>query len=127
MGYILDQTDITGAYLETYLHEDVYMEVPPDLKVNGKVPKDSQGRELVCKLKRGLYGLKQAAHHWSQCFKEFLLRDPSYSMGFIEMTGEPNMYRKRFVLNGKQEEVLLGITLTTVSWCPRQAQQENGL
>ena len=109
MGYILDQTDITGAYLESYLHEDVYMEVPPDMRINGKPPKDEQGRELVCKLKRGLYGLKQSAHHWQQCFKTFLTEDPRYNMGFHEMTGEPNMYRKRFELNGKMEEVLLGI------------------
>jgi hypothetical protein len=29
-------------------------------------------------------------------------------MGFIEFTGEPNMYRKVFELNGKTEEVLIG-------------------
>jgi hypothetical protein len=105
----LDQTDITGAYLESYLHEDVYMEVPPDLRINGKPPKDAQGRELVCKLKRGIYGLKQSGHHWMQCFKTFLTQDPEHNMGFHEMTGEPNMYRKRFELNGRMEEVILGV------------------
>lgn len=29
-------------------------------------------------------------------------------MGFTEFTGEPNLYRKTFVLNGRQEKILLG-------------------
>jgi len=29
-------------------------------------------------------------------------------MGFTELTGEPNMYRKVFTLNGKREEILIG-------------------
>ena len=106
-GYILSQTDITGAYLETYLDDEIYMEPPPDMCVEGP-PRDAQGRELVCLLKRGLYGLKQAGHLWSECFKEFLLRDPMYNMGFEELTGESNLYRKVFTLNGKQEEIFLG-------------------
>jgi len=104
----MSQVDISSAYLESYLDEDVYMIPPEDLWVDGKPPKDEQGRELVCKLKRGLYGLKQAGHLWSQCFKEFLLRDPKYNMGFKELTGDSNVYRKTFVLNGRAEEIIIG-------------------
>jgi hypothetical protein len=93
-GYILSQADITGAYLESFLNEEVYMEPPPDmLGPNGEPPVDSEGQELVCLLKRSLYGLAQSGHNWSQCFKDFLLRDPKYAMGFTEFTGEPNLYR----------------------------------
>jgi hypothetical protein len=74
---ILSQTDITGAYLESYLTETVYMEPPPDMWIDGKPPLDAQGRELVCELKRGLYGLKQSGYHWSECFKDFLMKDES--------------------------------------------------
>ena len=109
-GYILSQADITGAYLESHLSDTVFMEPPPDMRgPNGEPPRDAQGRELVCLLKRGLYGLKQAGHLWQQCFKEFLLRDPKYQMGFRELTGDSNVYRKVFELDGKQEEVLVGI------------------
>jgi len=109
-GYILSQADITGAYLESHLSDTVFMEPPPDMRdPNGEPPRDAQGRELVCLLKRGLYGLKQAGHLWQQCFKEFLLRDPKYQMGFRELTGDSNVYRKVFELDGKQEEVLIGI------------------
>ena len=103
-GYILSQADITGAYLESHLNETVYMEPPPDMfGPNGEPPRDSQSRELVCKLKRALYGLKQSGHLWSQCFKDFLLRDDKYNMGFTQFTGEPNLYCKVFTLNGRQE------------------------
>jgi len=96
-GYILSQSDITAAYLESYLTDTVYMEPPPDMKgPNGEALRDKQGRELICKLKRGLYGLKQSGFQWAQCFKDFLLRDPKYNMGFVEFTGEPNLYRKVF-------------------------------
>ena len=109
-GYILSQSNITAAYLESYLTDTVYMEPPPDMKgPNGEALRDKQGRELICKLKRGLYGLKQSGFQWAQCFKDFLLRDPKYNMGFVEFTGEPNLYRKVFMLNGRQEELLLGL------------------
>ena len=69
--------------------------------------RDEQGRELLCKVVRGIYGLKQSGYAWSQCLKEFLLNDPKYNMGFQELTGEPNIYRKTFTLNGKDVEILL--------------------
>jgi hypothetical protein len=106
-GYILSQTDISSAYLESFLEDEVYMMPPPDMYVDGKPPRDKDGNELVCKLKRGLYGLKQAGFLWSQCFKDFMLTDPKYSMGFVEMTGEPNLYRRALEINGKQEEILV--------------------
>ena len=108
-GYIISQTDIQAAYLESYLREDqhVYMEVPPDMRGPDGKARDDQGRELVCKVVRGIYGLKQSGYAWSQCLKEFLLNDPKYNMGFQELTGEPNIYRKTFTLNGKDVEILL--------------------
>ncbi len=65
-GYILSQADITGAYLETYIRNKVDMEHPPDMGgPHGGPLRDAQVRELVCRLKRGLYGLKQSGHAWS--------------------------------------------------------------
>ena len=87
-NYLLAQYDITGAYLESELHDTVYMEVPPDMRgPNGEPPRDAQGRELVCQLKRGLYGLKQAGFLWNSCFKEFL-----FSQGFTQLISEPQLF-----------------------------------
>jgi hypothetical protein len=35
-------------------------------------------------------------------------------MGFSQFTGEPNLYRKVFTLNGRQEEIILGIYVDDV-------------
>jgi hypothetical protein len=55
---LLSQCDISSAYLQSVLDEDVYMAVPPDMMVDGKPPRDAEGRELCLKLKRGLSGSK---------------------------------------------------------------------
>ena len=74
-GYIISYTDIQATYLESYLREDqhVYMEVPPDMRRLDEKVRNDQGRELVCKVVRGIYALKQSGYAWSQCPKEFLL------------------------------------------------------
>mmetsp|Transcript_10928 Transcript_10928/g.14215 ORF Transcript_10928/g.14215 Transcript_10928/m.14215 type:complete len:372 (-) Transcript_10928:381-1496(-) len=107
-NYILYQTDITGAYLESTLKEKVYMDAPPNLWVDGKPPMDENGNELICEVSKGLYGLVNSGHAWSECFKEFLLKDKHYNMGFTELTGEPNMYRQSYTINGKEEELIIG-------------------
>jgi len=109
-GYSLSQADIQGAYLESYLTQAVYMEPPPSLRgPNGEPPRDEQGRELVCKLKRGIYGLRQSGYLWGQCLKEFLTEDPNYNMDFKELTGEENLYVKNFEINGRMEQVIVGV------------------
>jgi hypothetical protein len=109
-GYSLSQADIQGAYLESYLTQAVYMEPPPSFKgPNGEPPRDALGRELVCKLKRGIYGLKQSGYLWGQCLKEFLTEDPEYAMDFKELTGEENLYVKNFEINGRMEQVIVGV------------------
>ena len=102
-GYQLYQTDIQGAYLESDIDDEIYMDVPPNL------PRfDADGDPIVCKIERGLYGLKQSGYAWSQCFKEFMMHDPKYQMGFTTMSGEPNLYRKTYTLNGKPAEIFVG-------------------
>ena len=95
--YILSQANITGVYLEIYLRDEVYMDPPPDMRgPDGGPLRNAQGRELVCRLKRSLFGLKQSGHAWSKCLHEFLLKDPKYAMGFTQFIGEPNIFRKSF-------------------------------
>jgi len=102
-GFFLYQTDIQGAYLESHLDDELYMDVPPNLP---NVDKD--GNAIVCKIHRGLYGLKQSGYAWSQCFKHFMLDDPKFNMQFTAMSGEPNLYRKQFLHNGVLSEIYVG-------------------
>ena len=51
------QMDVITAYLAGELEEEIYMDPPEGLP-------DSEGK--VCKLRKGLYGLKQSARVWNQ-------------------------------------------------------------
>ena len=105
-NYLLYQTDIQGAYLEADIDDEVY--IPTMLDGKGNPPVDENGEPLVCLIKKGIYGLHQSGYAWAQCFKDFMLHDKEYAMGFTQMTGEANMYRKAFMLDGKQEEIFIG-------------------
>ena len=51
----LHQMDVKAAFLNGDLSEEVYMLQPKGFKENGK-------DNMVCRLKRLIYGLKQASH-----------------------------------------------------------------
>ncbi|KAL2230595.1 UNVERIFIED_CONTAM: Retrovirus-related Pol polyprotein from transposon RE1 [Sesamum indicum] len=64
--WLIQQLDINNAFLHGYLEEDIFM-LPPE---GYDVPPN-----LVCKLQRSLYGLKQASRPWNA---EFTLKLTSY-------------------------------------------------
>lgn len=60
---VLQQFDVTTAFLNGHLKEDIYMEQPDGF---------NDGTSRVCHLKRSLYGLKQAPRCWNSCFVDIL-------------------------------------------------------
>jgi hypothetical protein len=70
-GSPIRQLDISNAFLHGYLSEEVYMEQP-----QGFV--DKANSQLVCKLYKAIYGLKQAPKAWYTRLSQFLL-----DLGFI--------------------------------------------
>ena len=57
LDWHVHQVDIVAAYLNADLDDEVYMEAP-----HGILKPRSQ--DLICRLQKGLYGLKQASRGW---------------------------------------------------------------
>lgn len=74
--------DVKTAYLHGQLQEEIFMRQPPGYE-SGE-PKE------VCRLRRSIYGLKQAARVWNAKIDEVLKR-----MGFNQSTADPCLYIRR--------------------------------
>ena len=61
----LDQLDVKTAFLYHDLEEGIYMSQSTGFKTEGK-------ENMVCKLKKLLYGLKQSPKQWYKCFDNFI-------------------------------------------------------
>ena len=79
----LHQMDVQTAFLNGDLQEEIYMCQPEGFVVEGK-------EDYVCKLKKGLYGLKQASRCWFYTM-DVLLR----KIGFTQCDGDSCIYLKR--------------------------------
>lgn len=60
--YEIHQADVKNAYLNGVIDTELYMEMPDGFKIEGKIRR----------LKKGLYGLKQAGRLWYDNFNEFM-------------------------------------------------------
>ncbi len=65
-GWSLHQMDVNNVFLHGDLQEDMYMEQPP-----GYV--DQTNPNLVCRLKKTLYGLNQTPRAWSNKIGQYLV------------------------------------------------------
>jgi len=78
----LHQMDVKTAFLNGDLEEDVYMDQPEGFEIKGK-------DQMVCKLKKSIYGLKQASRQWYIKFNDTIT-----SFGFKEIIVDRCIYQK---------------------------------
>ena len=64
----IQQTDIDSAFLYADLQEEIYMDQPEGFR-----RWTHTGPRLVCKLRKAVYGLKQAPFEWNTLFHSFLV------------------------------------------------------
>ena len=85
--YEIWQMDVKTAFLHGNLTEDVYM-IQPERFV------DLTSTSKVCKLKRSIYGLRQASRSWNIRFNEVVT-----GLGFIKSDEDACLYKQ---LSGSQ-------------------------
>ena len=81
---IIHQMDVKSAYLNSDIDRDLYVKQP-----KGYEKLSSNGDELVCKLQKSLYGLKQSSRNWNNTLNDYLL-----SQKFSRSYADPCLYTK---------------------------------
>lgn len=89
----VNHIDIVSAFLNGELEEDVYME-QPEMFIDQRYP------DMVCKLKKSIYGLKQAGRDWNIKITDILLK-----IGFERCVTDNCIYK----MNKNNEINIIGL------------------
>ena len=106
LGWSSRKVDYVQAFPQAKLADDeeIFMHIPRGYHVDGA--KDRS--EYVLKLKKNLYGLKQASYNWSELLKAGLLK-----LGFKQSKVDPCLYLK--------EDMICAIYVDdTIFWSPNE-------
>jgi hypothetical protein len=79
----VEQMDVKTTFLHGDLEEEIYMKQLEGFVVKGN-------KDLVCKLKKSLYGLKQSPRMWYQKFDTYIL-----GLGFVRSRDDHCVYSKK--------------------------------
>ncbi|CAL1400665.1 unnamed protein product [Linum trigynum] len=82
-NWFMDQLDVSNAFLNGDLDEEVYMSLPPGFPIPESIPNP------VCRLNKSLYGLKQASRQWY-----FKLTSALLEYGFSPSHSDHSMFVK---------------------------------
>jgi len=80
---IVHQMDVVTAFLNGELAEEIYIKQPEGYVELGK-------EDIICKLKKSIYGLKQSPRCWNRAFRE-VMKSPN----FQQSHADPCIFIKR--------------------------------
>lgn len=95
---IIEQADVRNAYLQAELKEELYMESTPLYEEFRTIPDHLQGKDVVVKLLRPLYGSKQGGNEWYKKLSKELV-----SEGFKICSADPTVFYK---INGEAYTII---------------------
>ena len=98
-GLKLHQVDVTTAFLNGELEEEVFMRQPEGFVTPGK-------EQFVCRLKKSIYGLKQSPRCWNNMVLDGFLKD----IGFVQANSDPCIY-----ITSGEEPLLLGVYVDDIA------------
>ena len=78
---VIHQMDVKSAFLNGDLDEEIFMNVPEGIDRN---------TDVICRLLRSLYGLKQASRAWNRRLDDFLIKE-----GFVRLEADHSVYIRR--------------------------------
>ena len=102
----LDHFDVTSAFTQSEIDADIYVQAPP----GSFTQKDSKGRPKVLKLRKALYGTKQASKLW----QDTLIRHLTRKMGFTQLKNDPCLFIKNKTIGSKTHAVIAGVYVDDV-------------
>ena len=82
--------DVVTAFLNGTINDEIYMEQPSEYIKRGE-------KDLVCKLNRSIYGLKQSSRCWNTVFKQYMK-----FINFIQSIADPCI-----LISGKQANLTI--------------------
>ena len=81
---LIHQLDACSAYLQAEINYEIYLEQPEGFK-----EESNNGKDLIWKLNKGLYGLKQSGRLWNETLDKFLIK-----IGFERSSADHCLYVK---------------------------------
>ncbi|KAJ3557795.1 hypothetical protein NP233_g11654 [Leucocoprinus birnbaumii] len=82
LDFDIHQIDIVGAYLQGDLDEEIYMEIPEEIK-----ELDPDAQKGYWRLRKSLYGLKQSGRQWKKRLHDILV-----GLGFTRAWADDCLY-----------------------------------